>query len=283
MASLPLPLLLLAVQVLSQSQQPLQIDQIYTQNQGNALPNFLIPASPSLFVSVALCSSSKEIPKFSITNSSVPQNPSADGAQDNYDIVLENGFGIFSGPFPAGGQLKVEGNIDDVPPFEIGVSSSGSPIHRILDAAPLLGDTTANQVLVFSPPFDPPILQDPTYPTYSLPSANTTAPLPPPSLQQTDFNILIQSTADLNDAALPQTGCAIRNAAENSTAKTIASQQLWLKDGMGWRNQWVVEALNPATNYTVWVVVNNTEVSTPAHFATKSGVYVLANFRWLLN
>lgn len=43
------------------------------------------------------------------------------------------------------------------------------------------------------------------------------------------------------------------------------------KDSKGWRTQWILEGLSPSTNYTVFVVQNDSLVSPPLYFSTKSG------------
>lgn len=50
-----------------------------------------------------------------------------------------------------------------------------------------------------------------------------------------------------------------------------AADGLWLKDEAGWRWQWLISGLQPQTNYTAYVVQNNTKVSQPINFVTKSG------------
>lgn len=145
------------------------------------------------------------------------------------------------------------------------------PIHQFLDTLPLLGDTTTNQVLLFSPPFSPPSISQPTYPNYTLPSANLTFPSEPSS--PPDWALFIAPTSSPAFASLPRTGCAMRAAAGNvGFYKTSSnSEGLWLRDSDGWRWQWFINGLTPQTNYTVYGVTNGTQVSGPIYFVTKSG------------
>jgi calcium channel MID1 len=48
---------------------------------------------------------------------------------------------------------------------------------------------------------------------------------------------------------------------------------LWLRDQTGWRSQWLVGGLNPATNYTAFVVQDSTKISGPIYFLTKSAAF----------
>ena len=148
-----------------------------------------------------------------------------------------------------------------------------APIHEILPYVPLLGDTTSNQALLFSAPFDssPPagsFFPQPTYPNYTLSPANLSLPAPPPS---PNFTLVLSPTSIASPLTnLQQTGC--RLTAINSTG-TILNDTLWLRDIKGWRNQWLVDGLSPLTNYTAYVVQDSTKVSGPIYFVTKSGMY----------
>jgi calcium channel MID1 len=257
---LALAVLAFCSQVLAQSQQLLTLNQVFSQGNSPPPANFLIPAGQQLLVSVALCASVQQPPRFIVTNSSTDAD---DDSDDVFEIPLTNGYGTL--PVAAGGVIAVQNDGANVP-FEIAVSDSNAPLHLLLDHPPLLGDTTANQALLFSPPFDPVPILVPSYPNYSLPVANQSLPDPPSSA--TTFSLLIEQTGAQALAALPQTACAIK--AINGTG-SVVSQQLWLRDTNGFRNQWLVEGLSPATNYTVYVVVNGTQLSGPSYFVTKSG------------
>ena len=145
------------------------------------------------------------------------------------------------------------------------------PIHTTLDEFPLLGDTTSNQVLLFSPPFSPPSRDRPTYPNYSLPSANLSFPTGPSS--PLNYTLYFTTTSSSSLTSHPRTGCALR-ALRGPTyfnEDATASDGLWLKDEQGWRWQWLIGGLSPTTNYTAFAILEGTKVSQPINFVTKSG------------
>ena len=57
---------------------------------------------------------------------------------------------------------------------------------------------------------------------------------------------------------------------------TVRNQSLWLRDEEGWRSQWFLEGLTPATNYTAYVIQDSKKVSGPIYFATKLGSFSLS-------
>ena len=150
------------------------------------------------------------------------------------------------------------------------------PMHTVtdsLDTLPLLGDTTSNQVLLFSQSTAPPPSQDtPQYPNYTLPAANLSYPVGPSSPMNVSLFLITTDASSLS--TLPRTGCAMRASTADSARNLGASQSqgLWLRDQSGWRWQWLVNGLTPQTNYTVYAIANETYVSGPINFATKSGM-----------
>lgn len=152
-------------------------------------------------------------------------------------------------------------------------------LHSQLTTFALLGDTTSNQALLFSPPFLPPTVEQPTYPNYTLPVAATTLPSPPPSSQSPNFTLIVAPTAsfptfDFSTNAyangFPITSCALETVNGVMSNATMNSS-LVLPDANGWRWQWLVEGLKPSTNYTAYVVESGTKVGGPINFVTKSG------------
>lgn len=149
-------------------------------------------------------------------------------------------------------------------------------MHQISNTTfPLLGDTTSNQALLFSHQLAPapPIVQ-PTYPNYTLPPANLSLPSDAPSIPA-NLTLFIAPTSSMTPGALPMTGCAMRNSSIQG-AMTFDDQPsegngLWLKGQDGWRYQWLVSGLQTQTNYTAYVMENNTKVYGPINFVTKSG------------
>lgn len=156
---------------------------------------------------------------------------------------------------------------------------TATPLHEPLKALPYFGDSTANEVLLFSPPFfPPPPMPQPTYPNYTLPPANTTPPsFPPPSESSSAPNFtLILAPLDAGLASLPQTACAVRArvAGDPSIAQNVQvlEEQMWLRDELGWRREWLVGSLATLTNYTVYAIQDDTRLSEPLYFTTKSGL-----------
>lgn len=149
------------------------------------------------------------------------------------------------------------------------------PIHSDGVSLPLLGDTTSNQVLLFSPSFAPPPHVQPSYPNYTLSAANLTFPTAP--ADPPNYQMFIAPTSSFGSAGIPRTGCALTTAAggTGSGMFMVGAQQsegLWLRDNDGWRWQWLVQGLAPSTNYTAFAVLDSTKVSEAIMFVTKSGM-----------
>ncbi|EKM51296.1 uncharacterized protein PHACADRAFT_151955 [Phanerochaete carnosa HHB-10118-sp] len=239
---------------------------------------FSLPTTQNASVSVALCSASNSsAPRFFLSNSSSITQPSEDdiGQDGVYEVVVGNqGYGWWTGALSEGGFLAVE-NAGQTS-FQIGVSEE-SPMHDTMDAFPLLGDTASNQGLLFSPPLaDAPPPNIPTYPNYTLPSANLSYPSAPPSLQ-VNVSVFVVPTSALASASMPLTACAMSSSDIQGSIMIddtgSANNGLWLKDQDGWRWQWLVSGLQPQTNYTAYVVQNETKVSQPINFVTKSATF----------
>ncbi|KAJ7510451.1 stretch-activated Ca2+-permeable channel component-domain-containing protein [Mycena galericulata] len=145
-------------------------------------------------------------------------------------IVLSQGQGSWTGAFPSGGVLGVEdaGQM----PFEIGVSTD-APIHQVVENPPMLGDTTATQALLFSPPFMAP-----------------TVPSPP-----TNYTLVVSATSN-GLASMQQTACMLL--AQKSSG-TISNESLWLRDASGWRTEVACDC--------------SYKVSGPIYFTTKSSSF----------
>ncbi|TCD65161.1 stretch-activated cation channel mid1 [Steccherinum ochraceum] len=203
--------------------------------------------------------------------------PDDSGGAVSEILLSDNGMGGWTGSLNQGGFLSVlVGNAGGPQQsFQLGVSDTG-PIHSGDIGSPLLGDTTSNQALLFSPAFAPPPKIDPTYPNYTLPAANLTfpaAPSDPPS-----FQLFIAPTDAFASAGIPMTGCAVTEAASTAGNGMLLvtpqqSEGLWLRDDDGWRWQWVVQGLTPSTNYTAFAVQDGTKVSDEIMFVTKSAAF----------
>ncbi|KAJ7454728.1 stretch-activated cation channel Mid1 [Mycena latifolia] len=261
---LPATLLLFLNAALSvaQTRQSLSTGSVVSEQAPNP-PFFTIPTASQLAISVALCSDTA-VPRFFVTNSSSDASPGSSGGDNVFEIVLNQGHGNWTGIFPEGGVLGVEdaGEMR----FEIGVSD-GVPIHEVLLTPPLLGDTTATQALLFSPSFDPPDLQDPTYPNYTLPQANLAVPAAPSD--PTNYTLVVSPTSN-SFSSMPQTACMLLG---QKSSGTIANQSLWLRDPSGWRTEYLLTGLTAKTNYTAYVIASSHKVSGPIYFTTKSSTF----------
>lgn len=146
----------------------------------------------------------------------------------------------------------------------------------MLDQVPLLGDTTANQAVLFSHVFLPIPIEQPSFPNYTLLPANLSAPDIPSPLP--NFTLVIAPTS-AQLSSLPRTACALLNT--SSSTGSIVSNDPWLRSSEGWRSQWLVAGLSPSTNYTAYVIQDALKVSGPIYFTTKSGKSLLCPFHLL--
>ncbi|EJD00456.1 uncharacterized protein FOMMEDRAFT_142366 [Fomitiporia mediterranea MF3/22] len=290
----PEPLLLLVLQVVSSLAQSntLVLNQSLTLDTANlATSTFSLPQSSTswLFISVALCNGETLVsggnePRFFVTNNSAVTNPGPSSTDsDVFEIIPGgNGMGNFTLHGSSGGVFSItSGNARPI--LEVGISDT-EPLHQHLNSLPLLGDTTANQVLLFSTSFSPITFEEPTYPNYTLPDANLTVPNPP--TQTPNFTLLVGPTNSFPEFnyttnafvdGSPITGCALANRpglTVNTGSNTGNVQtKLVLRDFNGWRTQWLAGGLDPLTNYTAFVLQDNTKVSGPINFVTKSASF----------
>ncbi|KAG5726080.1 Stretch-activated cation channel MID1 [Termitomyces sp. T112] len=230
-------------------------------------PAFTLPAAVNLTISVALCSTNSH-PRFFVTNTSIVAVPGSEGGKDVFEIEYTDGLGSWTGNFVDGGVLAIEDS--EQTSFEVGISDE-DPIHSLLPNPdlPLLGDTTSDQAIIFSPVFSEVRYYVPTWPNYTFPPANLTQP-PLPS-GSPNYTLIISPTSSTPSlASLPQTGCMLLS--RRSTG-TISNESLWLRDAHGWRTQWLVEGLAPSANYTAYVIKDSTQVGGPIYFATKSASF----------
>lgn len=146
-----------------------------------------------------------------------------------------------------------------------------APIFARTSTAPLFGDSTSTQAVIFSAPFQDAPVDEPSYPDYTLPSANLSdAPSPPTPPSQT---LLVYQTSNISSmvSSFSQSFCGMLEIPGNlATAQRPLTKSVVLRDSAGWRSQWIIEGLTPSTNYTVYVIDNATTVSPPLYFTTKS-------------
>lgn len=134
---------------------------------------------------------------------------------------------------------------------------------------PLIGDTSSNQAILFSYPFNLPTDSNPKYPNYTLPLANLSIPIPPAAFPNLTLIVSLTSSSPPL-TSLPQSACTLSS---QQSSGSIVNETLWLRDQFGWRNQWLIAGLTPATNYTAYVLQDNRKVSGPLFFATKSRAF----------
>ncbi|KAI1787502.1 stretch-activated Ca2+-permeable channel component-domain-containing protein [Ganoderma leucocontextum] len=263
--------------LLAEAQQKLSLDTIAGLNTNN-LPNpptFSVPSSSDTsIISVALCASSDHPPRFFVTNDTAISQPSVSDVDNvnTYEIVVgSEGFGSRALVFTNGGTIAVVKD-STATPFEMVVSTNNTTSEV---SYPLLGDTTSNQALVFSPPFDPQSIHQPTFPNYTLPSANMSLPSQPSS--PTNHTLILTQTSSSPFNGLPRTACAIRTQQNTRSVTTLSSTQsvgMWLKNTDGWRWEWFVGGLTPNTNYTAYTLQDGQlAASRPVNFVTKSPAF----------
>ncbi|KAF7317056.1 putative acetate kinase [Mycena chlorophos] len=267
---LPAALVLLLKAALAAAQRTtLNVGYVLSVSTLNAADTFYtIPtAATQLALSIALCSGSinSTSPRFFVSNASSTASPGSGGGEDVFEIVLDQGVGNWTGTFPEGGVLGVEDDANVQMPFEIGLSD-GVPIHQLISEPLLFGDSTTTQAILFSPPFSPENLQDPTYPNYTLPSANLSYQ---PPTDPTNYTVIVSPTSN-SLTTMQQTACALRT--QKSTG-IVANQSLWMRDEEGWRTEWFFSGLVAQTNYTMYAIEDGYKVAGPIFFTTKSSSF----------
>ncbi|KAI9439426.1 stretch-activated Ca2+-permeable channel component-domain-containing protein [Lactarius psammicola] len=236
-------------------------------------------SSSEVTISLALCAAaSSNPPRVFVGNSSVVPGPN--GGADVFGVQIGSlGLGNFTLGLSSGstaGVLAVYGGTSS-DSLEIGVTEGTTPIHAPVSDLPFFGDSTANEALLFSPPFlPPPPAPQPTFPNYSLPQANISLPSAPPSQNSPNFTLFL-APLSAGLSALPQTACAVRAGITSNTqaaqsAKVLA-EQLWMRDELGWRREWLVGQLTPLTNYSVYAIQDGTRLGGPIYFTTKSASF----------
>ncbi|THV06242.1 hypothetical protein K435DRAFT_711798 [Dendrothele bispora CBS 962.96] len=263
--------LLNAALVLAQSRQQISLNSVSSFNT-QSLPgtSFQLPRADNLSVSVALCSGNKgsSSTRFFLTNASTVDDPGPEGGTDVFELNMKDGLGVFSGIFTNGGILAIDKEDNERLSFQIAASDNG-PLHETLDRLPLFGDTTANQALLFSPPFGQVPISDPRYPNYTLAVPGLDMPSPPSS--SPNFTLVVAETsASTPLTSMQQTACMISS---QKTSGSIVNESSWPRDSDGWRTQWILNGLTAQTNYTAYVIQDNVKLSGPIYFTTKSAAF----------
>ncbi|EJD38150.1 hypothetical protein AURDEDRAFT_187821 [Auricularia subglabra TFB-10046 SS5] len=162
---------------------------------------------------------------------------------------------------------------------------------------PLVGDTTATQAIIFSPPFTAAPTPEEQglstrYPNYTLPHINPTPDQlrTPANESLPDFTLVLQRTvqapsrrelhARISAASAAQGACVSRRALRkrqsgegpkfNSFAASVVANFTAVLRGIdGWRVQWIIEGLEPGSNYTIYILGAG-QTAGPVYFTTKS-------------
>lgn len=266
--SLPLALLSLIFYISdTRQQQQLHLDAVSTFSSAST---FTLPSyTGDVVISVALCGSpGGTTPTAILTNSSTETPTEANvGTQGVFEISIEEGLGTWTGPIDQGGQLAITNTGQTQ--YEVGVSTDPTQaVHQYLGQRGLLfGDSTGNQAIFFSPPFESIAVTQPAFPNYTLPTVQAPFSVSEPS-STPQFALTLVKTSSAS-GLLQQSSCALR--ATNSEG-TIKNQTNWIRDETeGWRSKWLVEGLSSGTNYSAFVSWDGTKVSGPLYFTTKSG------------
>jgi len=267
---LPLALLSLILYVTdTRQQQQLNLDAVSTFSSASTLT--LPSHAGDIVISVALCGNPEgTTPRVIFTNSSTETPTDANvGTQDVFEILIEEGVGSWTGPIGQGGQLAITNT--GQARYEVGVSTNADqPPHQYLGQGGLLfGDSTGNQAIFFSPPFENVEFTQPKFPNYTLPSAQTPFSVSQPSATP-QFALTLVETSSAS-GLLRGSSCALR---ATSSVGTVKNQTNWIRDETeGWRSKWFVDGLTPGTNYSAFVSQDGIKVVGPLHFSTKSGLY----------
>ncbi|KAF9649706.1 hypothetical protein BDM02DRAFT_1765631 [Thelephora ganbajun] len=253
----------------TQQQQQLNLDALSTFSSASTLT--LPSHNGDVAISVALCGNPDgSTPRVIFTNSSTRTPTDVNvGTQDVFEILIDEGVGSWVGSIGQGGRLAVTNTGQTK--YEVGVSTNaGQPFHQYLGQdGSLFGDSTGNQAIFFSPPFESVGFTRPTYPNYTLPSVQMPFSVSQPS-STPQFALTLVETSSIS-GLLRRSSCALR---ATSSKGTVKNQMNWIRDAAeGWRSKWLVEGLTPGTNYSAFVFQDGTKVSGPLYFTTKSASF----------
>lgn len=163
------------------------------------------------------------------------------------------------------------------------------PLQTLASGTALLGDTTQNAVLLFSPVLLSQPHDQPTYPNYTLPPAQLSLAQSPFSASggnlATDVTglssnlslVVIPTGSSPTNDGLDNSYCAVQAAGVSTGSVAAAKSMLvnattqWTSVGgdEGYKTYWVLGDLEAETNYTAWVVDNQGGMTQPIWFVTK--------------
>lgn len=266
--SLPLALLTLVLYFAdTRQQQQLNLDAV---SRFSSASTVTLPShSDSVVISVALCGTPEgTAPQVIFTNSSTGTPTEANvGTQGVFDIPIDEGLGSWTGLISEGGRLAITNTGQTQ--YEVGVSTNPKrALHQYLGPDGLLfGDSTGSQAILFSSPFEDVPITKPNFPNYTLPSAQAPFSVSQPSSTPQSALILVETGSA--SGLLLRSSCALR---ATSSQGTVTNQTNWIRNDVeGWRSKWFVEGLSPGTNYSAFISQDDTKVSGPLYFTTKSG------------
>jgi calcium channel MID1 len=266
---LPLALLSLIFYVSDTQQQQLSLDAISTFSSASTLT--LPSHAGDIAISIALCGTPGDTTPIAIFTNISTGTPTQGnvGTQDVFEIFIKEGLGTWTGPIGQGGRLAITNT--GQAQYEVGVSTDAEQVlHQYFGQDGLLfGDSTGNQAIFFSPPFESVATTQPKFPNYTLPTVQTPFSVSQPS-STPQFALTLVETSSAS-GLLGRSSCALR---ATSSKGTVKNQTSWIRNEVeGWRFKWLVEGLSPGTNYSAFVSRDGTKVSGPLYFTTKSGRY----------
>ncbi|WWC61161.1 uncharacterized protein I303_103741 [Kwoniella dejecticola CBS 10117] len=224
----------------------------------------------------------------------------------SWKVALDRGFGNFSlnstDEVPVNVLFGLGLHDDGVTLDEVDVSgrlviqmdaSEDGPLNSMSSALPYLGDTTSNQALIFSPLLYSYSEAEPSYPNYTLPSAQLPLvpinDLSPDSLVSGNTSLsenltlyVVPTSSDNSPTTnqLEYSQCAISLAvnttgslAEKVIVRTEEPQWSTVDSLAGYRQYWVIGGLEAGTNYTTWLKDQNGVWSGPIWFNTKAASF----------
>ncbi|CAE7189550.1 unnamed protein product [Rhizoctonia solani] len=229
------------------------------------------------WLSVALCGAILPYPRFFVSNDSGVTLPGPDGAQASRggeELALNEGLVTYQAQTRSGGTFAIWPSAGAGANWTLDIAAvqGGNPVHRRMTQLPLLGDTSATQAIIFSPPFFVPAFEEPTYPNYTFQEAIPSDFSLPSSVSAPNATLLLFPTADANATVwLTNSACAMTSKLGGVITNTVT--RTVYRDSNGWRRQWFAEGLSASTNYTAYVVEDNARVSGPSYLRTKSQTF----------
>ncbi|CAE6509966.1 unnamed protein product [Rhizoctonia solani] len=226
------------------------------------------------WLSVALCGAILPYPRFFISNDSgvtLPGPSDGAGSQGGEELGLNQGLITYQPQIRSGGAFAIwpSAGAGANWTLDVAVVQGEKPVHQRVSQLPLLGDTTATQAIVFSPPFFTPTYEEPTYPNYTFQGVIPSDSSLPSSVSAPNATLLLFPTANANETVwLTNSACALTSKLGGVLTNTVTRSVY--RDSNGWRRQWFVEGLSASTNYTAYVVEDEARVSGPSYLRTKS-------------